>query len=605
MCGALAGGLLLIDSRLPLGVAAAVPYILVVAATARLPSIRSSWLWAGVCSALLLMGFAVSPAEGVVWHAVLNRGLGLFVIWTTATLVILHKKSLREQARARADLGETQTNLATVQKVARLGSWVRDLSTGESHCSAEFCRLFGLDRPTVRIEEVFARVHPDDRVMVMETTDRALVDRTPFEAAFRVLLPDGTERNLVSRGTVNVDSSGRPVSTSGTVQDVTESRQIEAALESQRTLLKTLMEAWPDMVYVKDTECRFLAANAWTATAMGANDPDELIGRTDFDFHPNHLAQDFYAAEQNLIQTQEPILSREEQVIDPNGETMWLSSTKVPLVRDGQVVGLVGINRDITALRAAREQAELANRTKSQFLANMSHELRTPLNAIIGFSAIIKDQAMGPVGDDTYVEYGADINSAGQHLLQLINDILDLSKIESGRDQLREEAIDVVISLGSIMRLLRERADDSGLRLELQAPAQTPPLIADELKLKQIVVNLLSNAIKFTRRGGTVTLRVSADEQAGYVFEVVDDGIGIDPQNLPTALSVFGQIDGPLNRRRDGSGLGLPLTKALVELHGGIFEIESTLGVGTTARVLFPPDRVGADAPAVTVPVFS
>ncbi len=592
-CGVLAGGLFLIDSRLPLGVAAGVPYILVIAVAARDPSTLAVWVWAVICSFLLALGFGLSPAAGNPWHGLLNRGMGLFVIWTTAILAVQYKRSLNTQARALEELRESQASLATLQKVAKLGSWVREMASDEAHCSEEFCRLMGFDRRSVRFAEIVTRIHPDDRASFKEDTAEALAKGGSFESTFRAALPDGSERILVARGTVSTDAAGRPIRTAGTLQDITAFRQTEQALESQRTLLETLMEAWPDMVFVKDAESRFVTANAWTASKMGAKDPEDMIGKTDFDYHQKHLADDFFAAEQKLIRTRRPILSREEAVIDPNGDVLWLSSTKVPLMRDGEVVGLVGINRDITALHTARKQAELANRTKSQFLANMSHELRTPLNAIIGFSSIIKEQAMGPVGNATYVEYGADINSAGQHLLQLINDILDLSKVESGRDHLNEENICVDKLLEGIMRLLRERADEAGLKLVPDSPPQLPSLFVDERKLKQIVVNLLSNAIKFTKPGGTVTVTVRADDRVGYMLQVADTGIGIDPQHIPVALSVFGRVEEPQNRNSEGTGLGLPLTKALVEQHGGSLDIESAVGAGTTVTVVFPADRIG------------
>ena len=243
-------------------------------------------------------------------------------------------------------------------------------------------------------------------------------------------------------------------------------------------------------------------------------------------------------------------------------------------------------------LRLARDEAQAANRAKSNFLANMSHELRTPLNAIIGFSEIMKEEMYGPLGSVLYRGYVEDINDSGQHLLSLINEILDLSKVESGVDELHEENIEVPVILKSVLRLVQQAAGDGGLELELDLPQDLPPLYADERKLKQILVNLLANAIKFTEVGGKVTLRVWCAGGNGFVFQIMDTGIGMAAEEIPKALSNFGQVDSDLNRKYEGSGLGLPLTKALVEQHGGHLDLQSQVGLGTTITVRFPAARI-------------
>ena len=243
-------------------------------------------------------------------------------------------------------------------------------------------------------------------------------------------------------------------------------------------------------------------------------------------------------------------------------------------------------------LRESRDEARAADRAKSEFLAAMSHELRTPLNAVIGFSEIIKTEALGPVGSTKYRDYAEDINESGQHLLKLINDILDLSKVESGADELHEENIEVSETANATLKLVGHRAEQGGVKLELEFADQLPALRADERKLKQILVNLLSNAVKFTDAGGEVTLKAWCRKDSGYVFQITDTGIGIAPEDIPKALSRFGQVDADLNRKYEGTGLGLPLTKALVELHGGSLDLQSQVGVGTTATVRFPATRI-------------
>ncbi len=243
-------------------------------------------------------------------------------------------------------------------------------------------------------------------------------------------------------------------------------------------------------------------------------------------------------------------------------------------------------------LRIARDAADIANRAKSEFLATMSHELRTPLNAVIGFSEIMISETFGPVGSVKYRGYAEDIHASGHHLLDLINDILDLAKVESGSDELNEEDIAVPTVAESVLRLVKQRAEKGGVRLELDIPDDPPLLHADKRKLKQILVNLLTNAIKFTDAGGTITLGARCEVDHGYVFQIADSGIGMKPEDIPKALSRFGQVDDDPGRQQEGTGLGLPLTMALAERHGGSLELESELGVGTTATVRFPPRRI-------------
>ena len=243
-------------------------------------------------------------------------------------------------------------------------------------------------------------------------------------------------------------------------------------------------------------------------------------------------------------------------------------------------------------LQIACDQAKTANRSKTEFLAAMSHELRTPLNAIIGFSEIMKNETFGPVGSVEYREYAGDIHGSGQHLLELINDILDLSKVESGAQELFEDDIEVPKVTETVLRLVRQSAKEREVELELDLPDGLPLLNGDETKVKQILTNLLTNAIKFTDSGGTVTLRAWCDADSGFVFQIADTGIGIAPDDIPKALAQFGQIDSGINRKYEGTGLGLPLTKALVELHGGNLDLQSQVGVGTTVTVRFPAARI-------------
>ena len=241
--------------------------------------------------------------------------------------------------------------------------------------------------------------------------------------------------------------------------------------------------------------------------------------------------------------------------------------------------------------RQAMLRAQAANRTKSEILANVSHELRTPLNAIIGFSELICTQLLGPGGKDKYLEYARDVHDSGKHLLGVINDILEFAKIDAGEMKLYEDAADLSQVLASCRNMIAGRAHKAEIRLDIPVEHASLLIWADERKLKQILLNLLSNAVKFTPPGGRVSVAVGQDEEWVWL-KVEDTGIGIAPDQIERAMAPFQQVDSDLNRRYEGTGLGLTITTSLVALHGGKFELESTLGKGTTATVRLPMWRV-------------
>jgi len=267
-----------------------------------------------------------------------------------------------------------------------------------------------------------------------------------------------------------------------------------------------------------------------------------------------------------------------------------------------QQAALAGARAEATRHQDRAEAAETANRGKSEFLTNMSHELRTPLNAILGFSEIMVKEGFGPLGDDHYRDYLGDIHASGTHLLSIINDILDLSKAASGKLELAEDWFDARDVVNSVCRLIQPRIGDGKLSLAVKLPADDLVIYADQRLLWQMLLNLLGNACKFTPPNGRIECSASVGA-AGITFAVTDTGIGIPDEDLERVLEPFIQVDGSLTRRHDGTGLGLALVKIMAELHGGSLRLDSEVGQGTVATVIFPLSRVKPASTDATRPM--
>jgi signal transduction histidine kinase/HAMP domain-containing protein len=349
-------------------------------------------------------------------------------------------------------------------------------------------------------------------------------------------------------------------------------REVSARLSAQARLVNAI-ESSDEGVILLDSENRILLSNS------------QVIA-----FFPD-LAEHF--------STGMPLPARLEGALaTPTGEirlydSRWLRLSNSTTTDGGFVIiasDITLLKERETVLREAKEQAESASRSKSEFLANMSHELRTPLNAVLGFSEIIRDAIMGPV-DARYQEYANDIYTAGRHLLSLINDVLDLSKIEVGRLELQEENVDIAEVVATCNRIIEGRAKEAELVVAVNIAPELPLVRADERRLKQIVLNLLSNAVKFTPAGGQIVITAGMLHSGEPIIAVSDTGIGMRGEDVTLALEPFRQIDGALNRRYEGTGLGLPLVQRLVQLHGGTLSIKTAPGAGTTITLRLPADR--------------
>jgi len=368
------------------------------------------------------------------------------------------------------------------------------------------------------------------------------------------------------------------------------------AIESERRF-RLLAENSFDMIVQFDprTERRTYISPA--SRRLYGYEPEEAMAMpADEVIHPEDVPKVREALRRLEYADHAPITYRGRR---KDGSYIWVEAS---LTRsnnpDTGAYEVVSVVRDIServryeaALRQAKEEADAANRAKSEFLGTMSHELRTPLNAIIGFTEIMKEGVMGPIDNPHYRSYVADIHFSSTHLLNLINEILDVTKAEAGKLEVQEQVFDLRDVIEAVVRISGPPIDKAGVTVTVDLPADLPRLRADEGKTRQVFFNLIGNAVKFTPAGGRIDISGRFDGETGLSIIVADTGIGIAPADLKRVLEPFVQVDSSLSRRHQGTGLGLPAVKGIMELHRGTIELQSTVGGGTKVTITFPPDR--------------
>lgn len=480
-----------------------------------------------------------------------------------------------------------------------------DLSAVLKH-GKHIVKLFdhnGFTKPTEVVSEAYVPVVIDDRIegairVYVDLTARANILRQTGNYALAALI---TLLSLIGAlfGSFiwnNIRDRNREL------KEIIESRErvlsAEQALRESENRHRSLLDQTLVAMTVHNGR-EILYANEAAADLYGASSADDMLGRDPLELvHPDDRAS--LTRRHRTVLNNQRTPTVEQRRIRLDGTPIIVECAGSPITWAGEQCILSEI-RDITeskqskkALLAAKEEAEFANRSKNEFLANMSHELRTPLNAIIGFSEIMNHEMLGRLGNPRYHEYCSDIHQSGTHLLYVINDILDLSKIEAGKLELNDETFDPKAVIESSLRLVKDRAKDRNIKLVVSITKKLPRLRADQLKIKQVLINLLSNAVKFTREGGSVKVEMDLSPARELIISVIDTGIGIAPEEIVTALTPFGQVDSTLARKFEGTGLGLPLAKSFVELHGGALDLESEIGSGTTVTVRLPPERLVA-----------
>jgi len=559
-------------------------------------------VFGGVAGFELLTGFARGSVVDVVEGAIIFA-IGLPVMVYALILV-------RERTKVLTDLRAAETRLRDMVEASSDWLWETgpDLRftlfsghiPGQEADMSEFVigkTRFEIGDQTVDAE-VWAR-HADD-----------LAHRRPFrDFVYRQLLPDGSARWRKVSGRPYWSSDGRFLGYRGSASDVTEQKEAALALAQAlgdarqseakfRSLVANVPGAVyrtsPDdartVLYVSEPIAAITGYHAGTHLADSGPGWIHLIHPDDRDV-VNRVVNDAIAAQKAY--------ALEYRIVHRDGSVRWVFDRGQTIVGgDGRAISCEGFLLDITDqraaeadLREAKDQAESASRAKSDFLAIMSHELRTPLNAIIGFAEILEDEVLGPIGNDRYRDYAEDIRTSGKHLLSLINDILDLSKAEAGAMELYEEPVDIAGIIESSIAMVRPRTEKAEITIAVDIAPILPLVRADERKLRQSVLNILSNSVKYSAVGGQIRISASSNDR-GLCIRITDSGIGIASADIPKAMSPFGQIDSPLNRRTMGTGLGLPLAKRILEVHGGRFEITSEYGKGTTVSMEIPTHRL-------------
>ena len=381
-------------------------------------------------------------------------------------------------------------------------------------------------------------------------------------------------------------------------------KRVEEALQQERILLRTVIDNLPDSIYAKDLKGRKTLANLADVQNIGVRSEAEVLGKDDFDLFPKEVAERFFADDQTVMHLGQPVINREEYQISMEGQEHWALTSKVPL-RDekGTIIGLVGVGHDITERKQAeemlRQQAQLlkaqteelivareaaleASRLKSEFVANMSHEIRTPLNGIIGMTSMLFSTELSAEQG----EYAEIVRQSGEALLTVVNDILDFSKIEAGKLSIEIQDFDLISVVEGAIEILAPRAQEKGIEVGCFLDREVlHALRGDAGRIRQVMVNLIGNAIKFTEHGEVVVNAIAEDETEQHVrirFSVVDTGVGISEEGLTRLFRPFSQENGSTTRKYGGTGLGLTISKQLVELMGGTIGVESQQGKGST-----------------------
>ncbi|WP_439477123.1 ATP-binding protein [Brevundimonas sp.] len=557
---------------------------------------------------------------GVGWSELWVLGPPIAIGLFTLSLVLYLQR--RQQGISR-EWAASERRFRGAVEAARCGVWEWDTDTDQITVSDYMAELLGLDRSgPIPSEEILARIHPRYHETVLHALRQAQTFGA-FDVSFPVPDAQGRARWIDARGQARGDRGDDGfTSVLGVALDTTEARRAKAQAQAAESRLRDGIESVSDAFVLFDKQGRLILSNQAfqdafafapgvlrrgvfkqdlnqiAALAIKSDQPATggRAGAREIELHDGRWLQlmERFTSDGGSVVTAADITAIKHKEAERQRATERLHVTITELEDREEKLSLLARKYEVAMTRA-----EAANQAKSEFLANMSHELRTPLNAINGFSEIMAGEMFGPLGDPKYKGYAADILKSGQHLLSLINDVLDMAKIEAGKLTLHYETVSLKEVVDDAARLMRGKIEEAGLILLVDAP-DLPDIDADYRGLKQVVLNLISNAVKFTPEGGHIVVAISREDDERLKVAVTDTGIGIAAEDLNRLARPFEQVEGQHSKTTQGTGLGLALTKSLIELHGGTLSIESEPGRGTTVGFDLPIRRPGQ--PAKTQP---
>ena len=509
-----------------------------------------------------------------------------------------------ENHRVRADLQIQQDRYERATQAAKVGVWEWNLITGDIYVAPNLEEMYGCapDQHITHIDQWYALLDPELVKVIQEKVEQYLAGERHNEdvSTYSIRTRDGQERWFETRSLPLIEENGKVMRLIGTDTDITLRYKTAQHAREREALLNSILENLPVGILIKDSDLRYQAATKtyleWYGVTM-----DELRGKVFSEttgFQEDNDYSEVEAQERAVLNTGD-IIERMSARNFAYGKQHVVRITKFPIHdENGEISKIGSVSVDLTEqirgqeeLEAANKRLDAANRAKSEFLAHMSHELRTPLNSVIGFSEMVRAETLGPIDNPTYIDYAGYIQQSASHLLNVINDILDISKIEAGELEMDEVPVDLQALVAESMTLASQRAVGKDLAVNSDIPTDLPKLMADERMIKQVIVNLLSNAVKFTPDGGSVTVTAACDPDQQILLSVRDNGIGIAEKDIPRAMQPFEQVRRSATLSHSGTGLGLSLSKKLVELHGAGLFISSEVGVGTTVTIMFPANR--------------